>query len=100
MRAKWADFLFTLAVRFVCGAAMGAVASLLICVPLRHGGRHSLLLWVVGDENHPHRFAYWVGIWSLLGGVIAMITIPPWQTPWYKYQRLQFNEENKKNDGT
>ena len=100
MRPKWADFLFTLAVRFICGAVMGAAASFLVCVPPRHGGRNSLLLWVVGDENHPHRFAYWVGICSLLGGIIGMLTTPRWQTPWYKYERLQFDEEDKKDDVT
>ncbi len=79
---------------------MGALASILICFPGRRSVKHPLLLWLAGDEDHPHRFAYWVCAWSLLGGIIGMITIPPWQTPWYKYERLQFDEENKKDDAT
>jgi hypothetical protein len=92
MRAKWTDFLFTLFVRFVVGVILGILASLLVCVPAGHGGKHALLAWVMGDAGHPHRFWYWILAWSIGGGIIAMLTIPYWQTPWYKYERLKFDE--------
>lgn len=106
MRAKWADFLFTLAVRFIVGAVLGALASILICAPVgrkysQHMGTNQLLLWVTGDAAHPHRFLYWVLAWSLGGAIIAMFTIPYWQTPWYKRERLKFDQRKegaKKND--
>jgi hypothetical protein len=85
MRSKWPDFLFTLGVRFVCGAVLGVLASILICAPMGHqAARRPLLLWVFGDEAHPHRPLYWISTWSFLGGIIAALTIPKWQTPWYR----------------
>jgi hypothetical protein len=88
MRGKWPDFLFTLGIRFFCGAVLGVLASFLIfliCVPRGHrAARPPLVLWVFNDEAHAHRPYYWFGAWSLLGGIVAAFTIPRWQTPWYK----------------
>ena len=84
-QSKWGDFLFAVAVRFVCGAVLGVLASILICAPIsRYAARRPLLLWVFGDEAHPRRPYYWFGAWSLGGALIAVFRIPHWQTPWYK----------------
>jgi hypothetical protein len=97
MRNKWPDFLFSLAVRFLCGAVIGAIASLLICAPLgRASARRPLLLRIFGDAAHPKRPYYWIGAWSLAGGIMAALTIPRWQTPWHKYKR--WNPDAEDND--
>jgi hypothetical protein len=97
MRGKWTSFLFALGVRFLCGAVLGVLASLLIFViatPRRHRTtRPPLVLWVFNDETHPHRPYYWFGTWSLLGGMIAAFTIPRWQRPWYKRKSLNLGSE-------
>ena len=96
MRAKWADFLFTLAVRFIGGALSGMLPGFLILCPNRGSGKHPLLLWVAGDEAHPHRFLYWLLGWAIAGGIIGMLTTPYWQTPWYKRKPLEFVDEDDK----
>lgn len=100
-RTKWGDFLFTLVVRLIAGAVLGALASLLVCVPVRRASRHSLLVWVTGDADHPHRFAYWILAWAIGGSIIGVFTIPYWQTPWYQYERLKFDKskEDQKEGG-
>jgi hypothetical protein len=98
MRAKWADFLFTLAVRFIGGAVLGLLPGFLILCPGRRSGSHPLIVWVAGDEAHPHRFLYWFICWAVAGGIIGMFTTPYWQTPWYKYERLQFDKKDREDD--
>jgi len=72
---KWPDFLFTLTVRFVCGSVLGAGASLLI------GWRGILRSF---SHNHIQVGIIWLGLGALVGGIVAVLTIPRWQTPWYK----------------
>ncbi|HTR41362.1 MAG TPA: hypothetical protein VMH87_07065 [Pseudomonadales bacterium] len=98
MRSKWADFLFTLAVRFIGGGILGTLAGFLICFPGRGAGKNQILIWVTGDENHPHRLVYWILAWAIGGGIIGMFTIPYWQRPWYKYERMTFDKPDKKDD--
>lgn len=87
---KWPDFLFTLAVRFIVGAILGAIVSILLCAPIsRYAGRRPLLMVIFGDEEHPKRPAYWIAGWTLAGAVMAMLTTPRWQTPWYKYEKIK-----------
>ena len=76
---------------------MGSIASILVCAPARSGGAHPLLLWIFGDEGHPKRPFYWIGGWALAGGIVAILTTPHWQTPWYKYERLHFDDKEKDN---
>jgi hypothetical protein len=83
MHNKWPDFLFTAAIRFVSGAVSGVIIGFLVCIPMSRtaSGYYPLLVWLFGDQAHPHR---WVLLWSLVGGIIGVLTTPRWQTPWYK----------------
>jgi hypothetical protein len=83
MPNKWPDFLFTAAIRFVSGAVSGVIIGFLVCTPLSGAATryYPLLVWLFGDQAHPHR---WVLLWSLVGGIIGVLTTPRWQTPWYK----------------
>ena len=99
MNDKWLNFLFVIVARFMAWAIIGAVASILICAPIgRHEGSHPLLVWVVGDEAHPHRLLYWLGAWSLVGALISVFTTAYWQTPWYKYERLRLKQDKPVDD--
>jgi uncharacterized protein YrzB (UPF0473 family) len=71
----WPDFLFALAVRFVCGVVMGGVA----CIVLTGRG----MLWAF-SRNHTHAPLLWLVLCALAGGLIAIVTLPRWQKPWYK----------------
>jgi membrane peptidoglycan carboxypeptidase len=72
---KWPDFLFTLTVRFVFGIVLGGLAC-------------SLFSWKgilrAFSHNNTHWPLIWMGLWGSVGGVIAVFTVPRWQTPWYK----------------
>ncbi len=92
MRNKWPDFLFTIAIRLICGAVLSALVGLLICAPInRHAARRPLLLWVFGDKDHPLRPYYWFGAWALGGAIVTVLTTPRWQTPWYRREPLNLS---------
>src|SRR6516164_2368383 len=82
-KSKWPDFLFTIAVRFVCGTALGGLASLL-------GGRAILRAF---SRDHTQGPFIWMGLCGLAGGIIAVFTVPRWQTPWYKREALDLGPE-------
>ena len=72
---KWPDLLFTVTIRFIGGVFIGCLACVLFTyrVILREFSRdnvHGPILWLI--------------LCGLLGGVVAVFTIPYWQTPWYK----------------
>ncbi len=73
--SKWPDFLFTLAVRFLCGVVLGGLAC-------------TLFSWRGILRAFSHDNAYgplvWLGLCGLAGGLVAVLTVPRWQTPWYK----------------
>ncbi|HLX73019.1 MAG TPA: hypothetical protein VKV04_25620 [Verrucomicrobiae bacterium] len=71
----WPDFLFALAVRFVCGVFMGGLA----CIVLTGRG----MLWAF-SRNHTHAPLLWLVLCAVAGGLIAVFTVPRWQKPWYK----------------
>lgn len=87
-QSKWPDYLFTVAVRFVFGGIFGALAALLIGYKLilRSEARNNLLVIVV-----------WFIVWALAGSIIAVLTIPKWQTPWYKSVRIRDLDDNDNN---
>jgi len=72
---KWPDFLFTVAVRLICGIVLGCLALLffnwkgVLRAFSRDSTRWPLILLV---------------LCSLAGGMIAVFTVAHWQTPWYK----------------
>src|SRR5215472_7551482 len=71
----WPDFLFALAVRFVCGVVMGGLACILLT------GRG--MLWAF-SRNHTHAPILWLVLCAFAGGLIAIVTVPRWQKPWHK----------------
>jgi len=74
-KSKWPDFLFTLAVRLFCGVFLGG----LLCVLIGYRGILSSFA-----HNHIRAAGVWLGLWALAGGLVAVLTTPRWQTPWYK----------------
>ena len=81
---KWPDFLFTLAVRFVCGAVLGGLA----CVLFSYRG-----ILRAFSHNNTRVPLIWLGFWALLGGIIAAVKTPYWQTPWYKGVRTRDEDD-------
>jgi hypothetical protein len=73
--SKWPDFIFTVAVRFVSGAVLGGVA----CFFFTWKG----ILRAFSHENTQGP-VIWLGLCGLAGGIVAIFTVPRWQTPWYK----------------
>lgn len=71
----WPDFLFTLAVRFICGVVLGVLACFLFT------GKG--MLWAF-SPNHTHAPLVWLALCTLGGGLFAVFTVPRWQRPWYK----------------
>jgi len=74
------DFLFTIVVRLISGAVLGCGAGMLL-------GYKGILR--AFSQNHLKAPIIWLALCGLAGGVIAIFTIPPWQTPWYKGIRGQ-----------
>ena len=75
MNKRWSDFLFTAAVRLVCGLLIGCGAGLLI------GWRIILREEATGNIRF---IVIWLLVWALGGAVVAIFRIPHWQTPWYR----------------
>jgi membrane peptidoglycan carboxypeptidase len=74
-QSKWPDFLFTITVRFVCGIVIGGVVCFLFSWKgILRAFSHNHTLWPL----------IWLGICGLVGGVVAVFTVPRWQTPWYR----------------
>ena len=73
--SKWPDFLFTIAVRFVCGLFLGGLVSFLF------GWKGILRAFSHDNTDWP---LIWLGLAGFAGSMIAVFTIPRWQTPWYK----------------
>ena len=73
--SKWLDFLFTIVVRLICGVVLGSGAGMLLNYKgiLRSFSKDNLKGPVI-----------WLALCGLVGGVIAIFTVPRWQTPWYK----------------
>lgn len=79
-KSKWPDFLFTLAVRLVCGVVLGC----LVCGVIFWKG--ILRAFSHNDEAAP---VIVLIVCGLLGGLVAIFTVPRWQTPWYKGIRVR-----------
>ena len=79
----WPAFLFTLAIRFVGGAALGCG----VCV---------FCMWRGILRSFSRNNTRWPLVLMIVCGVIAgfyaVFTIPRWQTPWY--EGLSNDEEN------
>lgn len=72
---KWPDFLFTVIVRFLCGTVLGAV----ICLVFFYKG-----ILTAFSHNHIRVVVVWLILWVVGGGLVAVFSVPRWQTPWYK----------------
>ncbi len=72
---KWPDFIFTVVVRFICGIVLGSLACLLVSY------RGILRAFSHNNIRGP---VIWLVLCGLAGGIIAVFTVPHWQTPWYK----------------
>lgn len=72
---RWPDFLFTVAVRFICGAVLGVLGSVVAA--------YRRILRAFSHDNLAAPI-FWLAVCGVAGGVIAVFTIPCWQTPWYK----------------
>ena len=78
-QSKWPDYLFTAAVRFIFGGIFSALLGLLV------GYR-----FILRSEAHERLWGvvFWFAAWALVGSIVAVCTIPKWQTPWYKSVRI------------
>jgi RsiW-degrading membrane proteinase PrsW (M82 family) len=74
-KSKWADFLVTVAFRFIGGAILGCLVCLLVT--------YRFILRAFA-HNHVHGPIIWLVVCGLAGGIIAAWTTPYWQRPWYK----------------
>lgn len=36
------------------------------------------------SHDNTHAPFIWLGLWGLVGGIVAVVTVPRWQTPWYR----------------
>ncbi|MDB6022140.1 MAG: hypothetical protein JWQ04_1997 [Pedosphaera sp.] len=90
---RWPDYLFSVGVRLVFGGIFGAVGGLLLLVSGRHpmvvhlGGRNALMLIAA---------AFVLG--AVIGSIGAVLTIPDWQTPWYKGVLGEKKDEDEPTD--
>jgi hypothetical protein len=76
--SKWPDYLFTLGVRAFFGSLFGPIAVML----LLFGTHRSPTLWMRKDVLIVFLIACAAGI---IGGALwGILTVPDWQTPWYK----------------
>jgi hypothetical protein len=71
---RWSDFLFAVVVRLICGLILGALAGLIV-------GWRAVLRWEAREKTAA--VAFWFIAWAVGGGIIAILRIPRWQTPWY-----------------
>jgi hypothetical protein len=79
---KWPDFLFTITVRFIFGILLGGLACFLfswrgILRAFSHDNTHVPLIWL--------------GLCGMVGGIVAVFTVPRWQTPWYRRDSAVLN---------
>ena len=67
----WLDFLITVAIRLVCGAALGIGAFFLIAF--------RRLMNELARDQFP---LGWLALWALIGGVLCTLTTPRDSLPW------------------
>lgn len=73
--SNWSEFLFTVIVRFLGGILLGGAAGFLADYRgILRGFSHN-------DFVGP---LLWLGLFGFSGGLVAVFTMPRWQTPWYK----------------
>ena len=72
MNSKWPDFLFTVVVRFICGIVLGCLAWILF--------DWKGALWSFARDDTRLSLVL-VVLCGLVGGIVAVFTVPHWQTP-------------------
>ncbi len=83
-KSKWPDFLFTVAVRFVTGIFLGCLA----CIFFDYKGILSAF-----SRNNTRVPLILLAACGVVGGIIAVLTTPRWQTPWYEGIRFRGDGE-------
>jgi hypothetical protein len=73
--SKWPDFLFTVVVRFICGIVLGCRALIFF--------DWKGVLWAFSRDDTRVPLILLV-LCGLAGGIVAVFTVPYWQTQWYK----------------
>lgn len=74
----WGDFIFALAVRFIGGAILGIIASVVL-------GYRVVFNEFSRDETGT--VVMRLAIWGVVGGGICMCTTPSYTWPWRKSRR-------------
>lgn len=69
-------------VRLVCGVVLGGLACFLFT------WRGILTAF---SQDATHGPFIWLGLCAFIGGIVAVLTVPRWQTPWYKRDAEEFN---------
>jgi len=72
---SWPDFIFTIIVRLLCGGVLGGLACFVFM------WRGILNAFAHNNTRVP---LVVLSVCGIVGGLIAVFTVPRWQTPWYK----------------
>ena len=72
---SWPDFIFTIVVRLFFGIVLGGLACFVFM------WRGILNAFAHNNTRVP---LVVISVCGILGGLIAVFTVPRWQTPWYK----------------
>jgi hypothetical protein len=75
MKKRWPEFLFNVGVRALCGLIIGFLAGLLLNWEFNlHEASH----------DHTRRVLVWLLACTMGGALVAILSVPHWQRPWYK----------------
>jgi hypothetical protein len=89
MHVKWSDYLSTAIVRGLSGAVIGLVSGVVVAffgnsIRRHHLTRsHSPLVDLIQQGKYGPLLV-WLAVAATVGATVAVVTIPRWQTPWYK----------------
>ncbi len=83
MKNRWSEFLFNIGVRAFCGLVIGFLTGAVVNWRMNlHEASHGHMRWL----------AVWVLACTVTGAVVAALSVPHWQVPWYKGIRPPEND--------